>query len=55
MANALEAGSVFTNSHGGSARAPCDGFKQSSIGRVFGGGDIDAFTETQTIKVALRL
>ena len=44
---------VFTNSHGGGARAPFGGFKQSGIGRVFGDGDIEAFTETQTVKVKL--
>ena len=47
------AGTVFTDSHGGGAMAPFGGFKQSGIGPVFGDGDIEAFTETQTVKVKL--
>ena len=53
MANKLEAGQIFTNSHGGRLDVPFGGFKQSGIGRVFGQGDIDAFTETQTLQIKL--
>jgi acyl-CoA reductase-like NAD-dependent aldehyde dehydrogenase len=53
MANALQAGQIFTNSHGGRLDVPFGGFKSSGIGRVFGEGDIHAFTETQTLQVKL--
>eukprot|EP01043_Picozoa_sp_COSAG02_P019687 COSAG02_NODE_957_length_15660_cov_23.265793_6_plen_317_part_00 len=53
MANALEAGQIFTNSHGGRLDVPFGGFKHSGIGRVFGQGDIDAFTETQTLQIKM--
>ena len=36
MANQLQAGQIFTNSHGGRLDVPFGGFKQSGIGRVFG-------------------
>ena len=36
MANQLQVGQIFTNSHGGRLDVPFGGFKQSGIGRVFG-------------------
>jgi acyl-CoA reductase-like NAD-dependent aldehyde dehydrogenase len=53
MANQLEAGQIFTNLHGGRLDVQFGGFKHSGIGRVFGQGDIDAFTEMQTLQMKI--
>lgn len=52
LAERIEAGSTFINSHGFTSldpRAPFGGVKSSGLGREMGPGGVQAFTELQTV------
>jgi len=51
LASRLLAGTVWVNAHAEPTLAPFGGFKQSGIGREFGEGTIDAYTEMQTLSL----
>ena len=52
MANQLQAGQIFTNSHGGRLDVPFGGFKQSGIGRRYGEMGIEPFYEYKTVWIS---
>merc|ERR1711879_335882 len=50
LAEQLEAGTVWVNTHTDLTGGPFGGFKQSGIGREMGAtGDIESYTEIQTV------